>query len=168
MVAQDFLPARDVKISVEKEVRRKPSLAELTTIETPGKPMSALDVEANGNRGDINSTKKAKAAKKAKKPRPKKEELLTYEKSDILIITEKPQAAQKIASSLGEERKYTEEGVSYFQVERNGKKILIASAVGHLFNLTQKAGQKGWPVFETEWRPSYEKNNSAFTKRYYN
>ncbi|MBU0466121.1 MAG: DNA topoisomerase I, partial [Nanoarchaeota archaeon] len=86
----------------------------------------------------------------------------------LLIITEKPQAAQKIAAALGSARKVTEGGASYFEVEREGKEILVGSAVGHLFNLEYKAGQKGWPIFEIEWRPSYERAASSFTKKYYN
>ena len=39
MPVQDFIPIKDVKITTEKEVKQKPSLAELTTIESPGKPV---------------------------------------------------------------------------------------------------------------------------------
>jgi len=85
-----------------------------------------------------------------------------------LVITEKPQAAQKIAAAIGSPRKYVENNVPYYEVSHNGEKIIVASAVGHLFNLTYAAGQKGWPIFRIEWRPSYEKKSSAFTKRYFN
>src|SRR3989339_386080 len=88
-------------------------------------------------------------------------------KDSILIITEKPQAATKIASALGDERKFTENGVSYYQVERNNEKIIVASAVGHLYNLNYVKGQKGWPIFDLEWIPSYDRKSAAFTKKYF-
>lgn len=84
----------------------------------------------------------------------------------ILIITEKPQAALKIASALGDYRKYSDEGVPYYELERNNEKIVVACAVGHLFTLNQKAGQSGFPIFELEWIPSYLKK-AEFTKKYY-
>jgi DNA topoisomerase-1 len=84
--------------------------------------------------------------------------------NQLLIITEKPQAAEKIAYALGDPRKYTEGGASYYQLTREGQTILVASAVGHLFNLTQTAGQKGWPLYNTEWKPAHEK--AGFTRKY--
>ena len=46
MVAvKDFIPLGDVKMTIEKEVKRKPSVEELTTIETPGKPVPATNFE---------------------------------------------------------------------------------------------------------------------------
>ena len=162
MAVDSFMPLKDVKISTEKEVKQKPSIAELTTIEKPGKPVTAEFID--------------KQIKKLKRnsPKTKKEDFADEEgvtikapkKDSTLIITEKPQAALKIASALGKPRKYSEEGVSYYELERNGKKIIVASAVGHLFGLTYKAGQKGWPIFELEWVPSYERKSAAFTKRY--
>jgi len=62
----------------------------------------------------------------------------------------------------------TEDRVSYYEVTHNNEKIIVASAVGHLFNLTYVKGQKGWPIFDIEWVPSYNKKAAAFTKRYYN
>src|SRR3989344_1535665 len=88
-------------------------------------------------------------------------------KDYILIITEKPQAAQKIAQALGTPIKRLENGVPYYELTRNGKIITVASAVGHLFNLTYSAGQKGWPIFNLEWQPSYSRKTAAFTKKYY-
>ena len=44
----------------------------------------------------------------------------------------------------------------------------MASAVGHLFNLTYSKGQTGWPVFELEWQPAHKGKGAAFTKNYYN
>ena len=101
---------------------------------------------------------------------PKKKKQEEIEISDRegyeLIITEKPQAAMKIAYALADIAPVRrEEGrVSYYEVIHNNKKIVIVCAVGHLFNLVGKG--RGWPIFEMEWRPSYEKKAAAYTKRY--
>jgi reverse gyrase len=160
MPQEAYVPT-DVKITVEKPVRPKPSLAELTKVESPGRPSPADMLESP-------EEKKKRKSPARKKPKSSNVEIGEPEKDSILIITEKPQAAQKIASALGSPRKYTEDGVSYFELERNGKKILVASAVGHLFGLTYVKGQKGWPIFQVEWVPSYDQKKAAFTKKYYN
>ena len=87
-----------------------------------------------------------------------------------LIITEKPSQAQKIAEALseGKPKKLSENKVSYYELVHGGRKIFVGCAVGHLFNLREK-NKKGWtyPVFETEWAPSYEINKASdFTKKY--
>jgi len=163
MAVESFIPITDVKMTTEKEVKRKPSISELTTVESPGKPVTASFIAKQ-------LKKIAKKPRKAKEEREVKEEGVTIrapKKDSILIVTEKPQAALKIASALGKPKKYSEDNVAYYEIERNGEKIIVASAVGHLFGLTYKPGQKGWPIFETEWTPSYEKKSAAFTKRYY-
>ncbi|MFH1500862.1 MAG: DNA topoisomerase I [archaeon] len=87
----------------------------------------------------------------------------------ILIITEKPQAAQKIADALGKNNKVSnKDRTSYYELQRGGKKIVVAAAVGHLLGLEQEKGQKGWPIFKLEWKPSYSKKKAEFTKKYYN
>src|SRR3989344_2031153 len=158
MAVESFIPVKDVKISTEKEVKQKPSISELTTIESPGKPVPASFIDKQLK----------KLSRKHKKPAEAKGINARGSKKDsILIITEKPQAALKIASSLGQPKKFTENGISYYEIERDNKKIMVASAVGHLFGLTYKQGQKGWPIFETEWKPTYERKSAAFTKKYY-
>ncbi|MEM4259338.1 MAG: DNA topoisomerase I [Candidatus Pacearchaeota archaeon] len=164
MPVESFIPVKDVKITTEKEVRQKPSLAELTIVEKPGKPISADFIEHQQKK------ERKKAKKVSKKIKEINEEgvvIKAPKKDSILIITEKPQAALKIASALGNPRKHSEDGVPYYEVEHNNEKIIVASAVGHLFGLTYKSGQKGWPIFELEWKPAYEKKTAAFTKRYY-
>ncbi len=161
MAVESFIPVTDVKITTEKEVKQKPSIAELTTVEKPGKPVSAAFMEHQ------KKNERKKARKISKKLKEEGVTIRAPKKDSILVITEKPQAALKIASALGKPKKYTEDGVSYYEVERNNEKIIVASAVGHLFGLTYKPGQKGWPIFELEWQPAYEKKSAAFTKRYY-
>jgi DNA topoisomerase-1 len=159
MAVESFIKPSDVKMTVEKAVQPKPTLAELTSVETPGKPSPASMLEET-------EEKKPKRAMRRKKTEKGEAEVIKGADA-ILIITEKPQAAQKIASAIGNAKKFSQEGVSYYEAKQNEKTIYIASAVGHLFNLTYKKGQKGWPIFELEWQPSFERKTAAFTKKYY-
>jgi DNA topoisomerase I len=160
MAVESFMKISDAKQTVEKLVKPKPKLQDLVTIESPGKPVPATSLEDN--------KKPKRKSPTRKKPTSTKVKVEKVRGDSTFIITEKPQSADKIAHALGSPKKYTESGVSYFEVEKDGKNIIVASAVGHLFNLEYKKGQKGWPIFDIEWRPSYEKKSSAFTKRYYN
>jgi DNA topoisomerase-1 len=154
MAVEAFLTPTEAKMTVEKPVKQKPSAKELTTIERPGKLDEQPEV----------TTKQ----KKARAIKPKSSPKIENSNKDItLIVTEKPQAALKIASALGNAKKYNEGNVPYYELERNGKKIIVASAVGHLFNLTYAEGQKGWPIFKLEWMPSFETKSASFTKAYY-
>jgi len=154
-MALDFIPASEAKLTVEKAVKEKPSVEQLTTIESPGRPIPA---------NELDQDTRPKKKRKTKTPKKMPEEL-ELKRDALLIITEKPQAALKIASALGNARKYSENNVPYYELTRNGKKIIVVCAVGHLFNLTYQKGQVGWPIFKMEWIPSY--NKAAFTKRYY-
>jgi DNA topoisomerase-1 len=84
-----------------------------------------------------------------------------------LIITEKPQAALKIATALGNTIQKNINKIPYYEVERNGKNILVACAVGHLFTLKQKNIGYSIPVFDISWVPNYLAKKGDFTKRYY-
>jgi DNA topoisomerase-1 len=88
-----------------------------------------------------------------------------------LIITEKPQAAKKIAEALAEGKAIKEsyKGVPYYNITRKNKDIMVACAVGHLFTVAEKE-KKGmrYPVFDVNWQPTYEvSKGSDFTKKYY-
>jgi len=87
-----------------------------------------------------------------------------------LIFTEKPASALKLAQALSEGKfqKKEQQKVPYYELEHQGKKILIGCSVGHIYNLREK-NKKGWtyPVFETEWVASSELSKaSTYTKRY--
>lgn len=93
-----------------------------------------------------------------------------------LIISEKPQASAKIAFALsnGKAIKRNLAGVPYYELSKDGKKIIVACAVGHLFSLTQKTkNQNGktrksdWPVFDIEWKPNFQIRKEDFSKKYY-
>jgi DNA topoisomerase-1 len=79
-------------------------------------------------------------------------------RSYTLIITEKPDAASRIASALDAERKAarkTEDGVPYYTARRGGD-IVVVPALGHLYTVAgkKKAG-RSYPVFDFRWVPRY-------------
>lgn len=76
----------------------------------------------------------------------------------ILVIAEKPKAAEKIALALGEPTKYYIDKVPVWVVYRNSECYVIASAVGHMYSLY--TSEKGYPVYSYRWVPRYlvEKN----------
>ena len=80
-----------------------------------------------------------------------------------LIISEKPSAAEKIAASFGKPTLKRLNGVKYWEVD-NGR-ILIGSAVGHLFGL--KKTERFYPVFNLEWQPSYSGRGASFQRPYF-
>jgi len=86
-----------------------------------------------------------------------------------LIITEKPSAAKKIAEALSDKspEKRRKNTVNYFEITRGTKKILVVSAVGHLFTVAEKKKKFTYPSFEIDWKASYLDNkDSAYTKNY--
>jgi DNA topoisomerase-1 len=74
-----------------------------------------------------------------------------------LILCEKPSAAAKIAYALAEDKvsRRAVGGIPAYYVERNGKKIVVVSALGHLYTVDQQASGWSFPVFDIGWVPSY-------------
>jgi len=86
-----------------------------------------------------------------------------------IVICEKPKVAEKIAYALGRGSavKKALYGVPYYEVERDGQELVVVSAVGHIYTLRQKDGERGYPVFDIEWAPSHEVEKGAdYTKKY--
>ncbi|MDI6826215.1 MAG: DNA topoisomerase I [Candidatus Aenigmarchaeota archaeon] len=87
-----------------------------------------------------------------------------------LLISEKPQAALRIASALAEDgvKKVGKGGAYWLEFVRKNKKHIIVPAVGHLFVLDTKKGD-GWdyPIFDVEWVPTFTKKGSEFMKKYF-
>ena len=81
-----------------------------------------------------------------------------------LIITEKPDAAKRIAVALdvrGEPQEAREKGVPYFIAQRD-KKLLIVPSVGHLYTVAQAKGKRSvYPVFDFTWVPRSEAEKNA-------
>ncbi len=88
-----------------------------------------------------------------------------------LIIAEKPSAAKKIAASLADGApKMEKKGkVTTYSITRNGVEIKVACAVGHLYGVAAKTKAWTYPIFDVEWKPTYETNDTAsFAKPYLN
>ncbi|ABR55619.1 DNA topoisomerase I [Methanococcus aeolicus Nankai-3] len=96
-----------------------------------------------------------------------------------LIICEKPNVSKKIADALGKPKKKSNDGVPYYEIERNGKKIIVASAVGHLYTLEEKkSDEKGknkgrnsfgrYPIFDIRWVPASTIKGKEYVQKYIN
>ncbi len=86
-----------------------------------------------------------------------------------LIITEKPNAAKRIADALAEGKPIKENinQAPYYKITRGKKDIVVACAVGHLYGLEEKKKSWDFPIFDIEWQPAYEtKKTAAFSKKY--
>ena len=83
----------------------------------------------------------------------------------MLILTEKPNVANKIANSLGKPVQKKNRKVSYYVIK--DKDIVIASAVGHIYSLRQARPIDDYPFFDYTWVPVYKYNeNSKYVKDY--
>jgi len=94
---------------------------------------------------------------------------LNFSEMQILIIAEKPSVAERIANSFGNAVKSKDGKVSYFETKSNekGVQIYVCSAVGHLYEVAQKTKDWSYPVFDVEWRATYEiDKNADYTKDY--
>ncbi|MFB6145469.1 MAG: DNA topoisomerase I [Candidatus Nanohaloarchaea archaeon] len=86
-----------------------------------------------------------------------------------VLIGEKPKVASKIANALGSYDIVENRGVKNYVIETDDRKIIIAPAVGHIFNLDQVGEGWDYPVFDVEWKPIFETSDSAdYVKKYYN
>jgi len=81
-----------------------------------------------------------------------------------LIITEKPDAAQRIASALdakGKAKKKEDNGVPYYLAKRD-REIVVVPALGHLYTVSEeKGGRSYYPVFSFRWVPRYVAERGA-------
>jgi DNA topoisomerase-1 len=81
-----------------------------------------------------------------------------------LIITEKPDAAQRIASALdtnGKAAKMEDNGVPYYVAKRD-REIIVVPALGHLYTVAdERRGRNYYPVFSFKWMPKYLAEKSA-------
>jgi len=88
-----------------------------------------------------------------------------------IIITEKPDAATKIAQALGGKKieKKEKRDAFWYEFKKGRDKFVVVPAVGHIFALDTVKDGSGWtyPTFETEWVPSYTKKGSEFSEKYF-
>jgi DNA topoisomerase-1 len=83
-----------------------------------------------------------------------------------LVVTEKPDAAIRLASALdsaGKPKKNLKGRVPYYVANRNGK-IIVVPALGHLYTVwSSSTGRKNLPNFDFNWVPLHVVNKE---KRY--
>jgi DNA topoisomerase-1 len=90
--------------------------------------------------------------------------------SRVLVITEKPSSARKIAYALdddGSPRNAKYGKITFYVASRSKDELVVVSAVGHLYSIDQVG--KGWtyPIFDIKWTPTYRQNKRAsYTKQY--
>ena len=88
--------------------------------------------------------------------------------SRVLVISEKPNAAKRIAQALDEKGKPREiavGSVTYYECTKDNDTILVTYALGHLYELRQTEGGWNYPRLETEWVPEYEVEKKAAKTR---
>jgi len=185
--AEEYFPIdkEDSKITTEKQVKENVSDNKLTTekqVKAPAMDVYSIEKEFHNldkkdiekvetiKKGYKKSSKKTKAKStrtttKAVKYLPPKINL--QDKGYELIITEKPQAAAKIAAALGQVTKNSYQKIPYYEVERKGEKIFIVSAVGHLFTLSQTTPGREIPAFGISWVPNFQVRKGDFSRKYY-
>ena len=174
----------DVKITTEK-IEKPMIISELSPKKTTEKLVRNIEretiTEKKGNKKIKKDFKPSYSKGSGFSPRKKfsgKKQYgnISYEPQKIelkkngydLVITEKPQAAMKIANALGKAVQKNLGGISYYDVNRGGKKLVVACAVGHLFTLKQTNGNSStFPVFDIKWIPNYMAIKGDFTKKYY-
>ncbi len=150
----------DIKQTIEIPAKPKPKKQDLETIEKIGK------------------TKKTPKRKKSSRKKTNTKSFIPIKFKEkalkkngyVLVITEKPQAAGKIAAALseGKDRKISKPGgVSYYELNRGGKPIVVACAVGHLFSVSQTKKGTDYPVFDIGWFPNFEVKKNDWSKKYY-
>ncbi len=85
------------------------------------------------------------------------------------MVCEKPDAARRIASALGNARETKTAGLSTFDVIHAGKNYKICSASGHLFGVSDTTKNRSiYPVLDLEWMPIDKKGTDARAVRFIN
>ncbi|MFA6974235.1 MAG: DNA topoisomerase I, partial [Parcubacteria group bacterium] len=170
-IVEEYFPVdeSDIKYAVEKPHKQ---IATQTMIVKPGKKLTRPRAYSSSSKSPKKTYSKKSYAKKATS-RASPAERFSPQKVSLkkdgyeLIITEKPQAAQKLASALGKAVKKNFLNVPYYEVERDGKELVIACTVGHLLTLKQNTQGSAVPVFDVSWVPNYLAIKKDFTKRYF-
>ena len=86
-----------------------------------------------------------------------------------MIVTEKPDAAQRIALALDEKempRRLSDNGVPYYLVKRD-REIIVVPALGHLYTIVgETKGRNYYPDFSFKWVPRYVAERKATAIRH--
>ena len=87
-----------------------------------------------------------------------------------LIITEKPDAAQRIAEALDAKQKPRKSETNHvpYYIANHDKQIVVAPAIGHLYTVAAEAkGRTHYPVFTFQWQPRYiAERNAKHTRQW--
>jgi DNA topoisomerase I len=175
---QGIFNPETVRQTVEIAVRQKPTIEEIETVEKIGGNLESSDLTKSEliteripkpRRGTQKKSFSASTKSSTTKHPSELIETKLKQGGYVLIITEKPQAASKIAAALsnGKDAKIGNQGIPYYEFTRNNKKVIVACAVGHLFTLSQLKKEQGYPVFDIGWFPNFEVKKKDFTKKYY-
>ena len=81
----------------------------------------------------------------------------------FLVITEKPSSARRIAEALDDERQPVSlryGRVQYYAAKRGEAALLVVSALGHLYSLTQVGVGWTYPVYEMKWVQASQANKA--------
>ncbi len=80
-----------------------------------------------------------------------------------LIVAEKPDAAERIARALNPNfKRMVKFKIPYFELKKDGKKIVVAPTLGHVYTVTQmRGGRNYYPVFTFKWAPRYVSERGA-------
>jgi DNA topoisomerase-1 len=85
--------------------------------------------------------------------------------TNVLVLCEKPSAAERIAKALdenGKPQKRETERVPHYEAYFSGKRLVIVAALGHLYTVAPKVADRNvYPVFEFEWVPKYVAERDA-------
>ncbi len=184
--AEEYFPVGSSSRTTVEKVYNRRDFSDLVREETGTKKGKAVRTSGSSSRSSKTTVRKSKrkttarrstktssrkTTSKTRKAVPKKifePQKITLKKGGYeLIITEKPQAAAKIATSLGKSTRKNLGGAYYYEVDRDGNKIVVACAAGHLFTLTQKVSGSGTPVFDLYWAPNHMVLKKDFTKKFY-
>jgi len=83
----------------------------------------------------------------------------------VLVLCEKPSAAQRVAKALdekGKPRKKRIERVPHYEASREGRRLIIVPSLGHLYTVAPKIADRDvFPVFDFEWVPKYKVERDA-------
>ena len=171
-------PKEDILKNVTEKRVKDSTNQRITSVEKKYSQIKRQDLEEiesspKNNKRKTRKKAKRKIAKNSKRTttKPVKYSIPNIElkeKGYEFIITEKPQAAAKIAASLGSATQKDYNKIPYYEVNRKGKKIVVGCAVGHLFTLKQNETNKTKPIFDISWTPNYLAKKNLPYKRLQN
>ncbi|MGA9387744.1 MAG: DNA topoisomerase I [Candidatus Bathyarchaeia archaeon] len=87
-----------------------------------------------------------------------------------LIVTEKPDAARRIAQALDAKQKPKRAEINHvpYYIANLDRQIVVVPAIGHLYTVAAETrGRNQYPVFTFQWKPRYAAERNAKRSRYW-